>query len=118
MNIKGLKDLESRDNFKAYTIVFLFVLLLIIVGYFIRESNKSRQAKVVDSEDAGQLLNLSSISHTLSRDNTKIETNKGTYLVYGKPFVQKGASFRLEKRLNKQKFLCEASSNQCWKLVF
>jgi hypothetical protein len=118
MNIKGMRDLEARESFQTYVIVFLFVGLLIIAGYFIRESNKSRQAEVVDSKDAGQLVNVSFIPHTLSRDNTMIETNKGTYLIYGKPQAEKGAGFRLERRLNKQQFLCADSSNECWKLVF
>lgn len=112
------KGLENRENFRLYATVFLFVALLIIAGYFLRDSNKARQAQVVEYADAGRLVNTVFISNTFSSDNTKVETDKETYLVHGKVQVEKGASLRLEKRLNKQKFLCETSKNECWKLVF
>ncbi|MGQ2966804.1 hypothetical protein, partial [Methylophilus sp.] len=98
--------------------LFLFVVLIVIAGYFLRQSNKARQAQVVESVDAGHLLNTTLVTHTFSADDTNVETDKETYLVHGKAQIEKGTSLRLEKRLNKQKFLCVTSKNECWKLVF
>jgi hypothetical protein len=108
---------ENRDNFKSYATVFLFIALIVIAGYFLRGANKARQAQVVESADAGHVVNTTLINHTFSSDNTQVETDKETYLVHGKAQVEKGTSLRLEKRLNKQKFLCDALKNECWKLV-
>jgi hypothetical protein len=114
MKAKGLKN---RDDFRSYATVFLFVALIVVAGYFLRESNKARQAQVVESVAAGHVVNTTLINHTFSSDNTQVETDKETYLVHGKAQVKKGSSLRLEKRLNKQKFLCDALKNECWKLV-
>jgi hypothetical protein len=91
---------ENRDNFKSYATVFLFIALI-----------------VVESVAAGHVVNTTLINHTFSSDDTQVETDKETYLVHGKAQIEKGSSLRLEKRLNKQKFLCETSKNECWKLV-
>ncbi len=118
MKTNRIGSQEARGNSKSYVAVFFFVALFIIAGYSLRESNKARQAQVVDSVNAGHLVKAVFIPSTFSSDNTKIETDKDTYLVYGKLQVENGTSFRLEKRLNKQKFLCETLKNECWKLVF
>ena len=117
MQTKRLSHQVTQENFKAFVAVFLLLTLIILGGYFLRENNKARQEKVVDSMDAGHLMNTTFISNTLSRDISKVETDQDTYLVYGKLEAEKGASFRLEKRLNRQRFLCEASRDECWKLV-
>jgi hypothetical protein len=111
------KGLENRDDFRSYATVLLFVALIVVAGHFLRESNKARQAQVVESADAGHVVNTTLINHTFSSDNTQVETDKETYLVHGKAQVEKGSSLRLEKRLNKQKFLCETLKNECWKLI-
>ncbi|MFD0912666.1 hypothetical protein [Methylophilus luteus] len=111
------KGLENRDDFRSYATVFFFVALIVIAGYFLRQANKTRQAQVVESVAAGHVVNTVLITNTFSSDDTRVETDKETYLVHGKAQVEKGSSLRLEKRLNKQKFLCETSKNECWKLV-
>jgi len=118
MRMKGLNNQYHQGSVKATMLAVMFIVALIVAGYFLRDSNKSRQATVVESVDAGHLVGMSFISNTFSADHTKIETNKDTYIVRGKLQAEKGATFRLEKRLNKQKFLCETASNACWKLVF
>jgi len=117
MSVKGLNSRYNQGSVKATMFAVLFIVALIVAGYFLRESNKTRQATVVDSVDAGHVVSITFISTTFGADHTKVETDHGTYIAHGKLQAEKGAALRLEKRLNKQKFLCETSSNECWKLV-
>ena len=117
MSVKGLQSRYNQGSVKATMFAVLFIVALIVAGYFLRESNKTRQATVVDSVDAGHVVSITLISNRFSADHTKVETDQGTYIADGKLQAEKGAALRLEKRLNKQKFLCATSSKECWKLV-
>ena len=117
MSVKGLNSRYNQGSVKATMFAVLFIVALIVAGYFLRESNKTRQATVIDSVDAGHVVSITFISTTFGADHTKVETDQGTYIAHGKLQAEKGTALRLEKRLNKQKFLCDTSSKECWKLV-
>jgi len=117
MRVKGLNSRYNQGSVKARMFAVLFIVALIVAGYFLRESNKTRQATVIDSVDAGHVVSITFISTTFGADHTKVETDQGMYIAHGKLQAEKGAVLRLEKRLNKHKFLCETSSKECWKLV-
>lgn len=100
------------EHAQLATMIALVVGLVLVWAFWMAD----REQSVVTSDAAGEVIAAEFLPGTI-QDQTKVETTKGIYLVYGTFQATKGAAAVIEMRKNGDRMLCDRGTKVCRKFV-
>lgn len=114
-----MKTVLFKPTSKVFEYFFILLTIGVILSLIVLYSKHvvDESKTVVDSAMAGNLVDVSFISNMFDSDQSKINTDLGSFLVWGVVQELKGTSFRLETRKNEERYLCVVNTEKCWHMV-
>ena len=96
--------LKSIPKWGEYLVGISMFGAMISMSFAYAKHAVEQSRTVVDSTMAGNLVDVSFISNMVDSDKSKINTDMGSFLVWGLVQEIKGTSFRLETRKDEERY--------------